>query len=165
MNMPKLVLILALLALLFGALLACGESSQATRVPNSPQSIDQVVLGANTRGADTTSNYNANNQTEAISENLGGNLVTNSWTVEDIKQDCFNFQKAVYTSLLTVHVSDVTVQVNADLVDKYGNKSNGLIGMCELSSATAKNFNWDNLEQDQAWGDYDSTWLLPSLTQ
>jgi hypothetical protein len=72
-----------------------------------------------------------------------------------------------YELTTTYFVSNLmgSVQVNADLVDKYGNKSNGLIGTCELSSATAKNFNWDNLEQDQAWGDYNSTWLLPSLTQ
>jgi hypothetical protein len=162
-TMRRLFILILLIAGLLSV--SCGESPQV--VPNSPQNIDQVVLSIGASGSNVTSQYNDSNHTETISENLGGNMFDNdnATTILIVKKDCFYFQKAVYTSTLTVQVSDVKVQINADLVDKYGNKSNGLIATCELSSATAKNFNWDNLDQAQAWGDYDSTWLLPSLTQ
>jgi len=79
-----------------------------------------------------------------------------SLDVSRIKQDAFAIQKAIWQA----HVSDVdAVQVlfNSDAATPLR------IATCELEQTTAVKLKWANITSDQAWSDYDTSWLSPSL--
>jgi hypothetical protein len=78
-------------------------------------------------------------------------------TVENIVFDCF---KGFYTAPSARAVQSVDVTVNGPITDAYGNTTIGVYGEADLERATARPFNWANLDYQQAWnnGVYDSQW-------
>lgn len=69
--------------------------------------------------------------------------------------NCFDIQKALWHSGIK-HLKDIEINFLGPVVDAYGNKSTGAMGLCELLAPTAAKFNWDNLDAQQAWAVYDN---------
>jgi len=115
-------------------------------------------------GTDLKSTYDNGSKQVTIQENINYGL-DNASILESIKIDCFYIQMAIWQAKIA-HVDTVEVYILSNsLTDQYGNTSTGQLGHCTLGKDTASLFNWGNLTQDQAWGDYDDTWYLPSLNQ
>jgi hypothetical protein len=117
------------------------------------QSIVQKSGAAYVGGA--TVSYDASAKYAHVFENFP---VTgdHSLDVSRIKQDAFAIQKAIWQA----HVSGVdAVQVlfNSDAATPLR------IATCELEQTTAVKLKWANITSDQAWSDYDTSWLSPSL--
>jgi hypothetical protein len=85
-----------------------------------------------------------------------------SWDVSSTqtvcKADVFNEMKALFTSRL--NINEVEVTINGPVTDSYGNNTTGQYADADLTLATAQLFNWDNLDYDTAWNDYDSVWVI-----
>jgi hypothetical protein len=154
---------LPILLLLVFFLVACGSTTIDTSLPIDQQ-INQAVQGAGATGSNIVSSYDGGNKVEVIDENIAGDS-SDSDTINTIKADCFAFQKALWTSSVASQLSDVSIRVNTQVKDPYGHISNSSIGNCELPSATAQQFQWANLNDNDAWKVYDRAWLLPSLSQ
>lgn len=82
-----------------------------------------------------------------------------------IKINCYNVEQTIWTSRLKGVINQAIVHIQSDLVDRYGNESKGEVGNVVLTAATAKLFNWNNLNFNSAWDNetYDRQWMLPSL--
>ena len=175
--MKRLYPILALLILI---LAACGSDTgtstgnptpaptsvpTATPTPKSvAQQVHDLVSNAGMLGKTTTTyGYTDNPKAVIVKDNIGDGNLTNSLTVGEIHLECFNAQKALWTSHLDL--TEVLVQVSMNVVDQYGNQSNQIVATCDLVQATAQKFNWSNLDQESAWQDYDNTTIAPFLTK
>lgn len=92
-------------------------------------------------------------------------FLSNSAARDDVQQDCFFIEQALWTSRLNLVEPAIYVDVQSDLVDKYGNSSRGDIGKVALSRDTEKKFNWANLDYQTAWNNkiFDQQWLLPDI--
>ncbi len=72
-----------------------------------------------------------------------------------IKQDALSIQKAIWQA----HVSGVdAVQINFNSDDATPHR----LATCELERTTVAQLNWTRITSDQAWSDYDTTWLSMS---
>ena len=82
-----------------------------------------------------------------------------------IEINCFDTQKALWTSRLKGIVNSIIIHIQSDLVDKYGNQSKGEVGTATLTSATNSMIQWDNIDFGPAWDNqvYDVQWMLPSI--
>ena len=82
-----------------------------------------------------------------------------------IEINCFDAQKALWTSKLKRIVNSIIIHIQSDLVDKYGNQSKGEVGTATLTSATNLMIQWDNIDFGSAWDNqvYDDQWMLPSI--
>ncbi len=137
-----------------------------TPTPTLTQQIQSQTLDlANNAlhgGIDLKSTYDKGSKQVTIQENINDGF-NNAQVLEQIKIDCFYIQQAIWKAKIA-RVDTVEVYIISNsLVDQYGNTSTGPLAHCILGKNTAALFNWDNLDQDQAWGDYEDTWYLPSL--
>lgn len=139
------------------------HSTPASRLPVDQQ-VANLVENAGATGQNMTSSYDARTQAVTITETTEGGF-TKSGTVDGIKMDCFDFQKALWTAGIAPQISDVKVTINGSLIDQYGHTTTGLWGSCELTRATAGKFVWNNLTWESAWQDYDSQYIRPDLLQ
>jgi hypothetical protein len=89
--------------------------------------------------------------------------LTNDLTITLIKERALQVMKAVYTSKLG-GVQAIILHSIGDTVDKYGHQSNDDWSKVTLNKDTAMKFAWDTITQDQAWDDYDNTWLINGLS-
>jgi hypothetical protein len=125
-----------------------------------------LQLAQNSTSADSstvTSAYEPQAKTITIDETLSEQY-DNSAYRGDIQHDCYSVEQAIWQGHIP-HLSLVEVDISGPLVDKYGNPSTGLLGYCILKHSTEKMFQWNNLTWEQAWNDYDTAWMLPSLNQ
>jgi hypothetical protein len=143
------------------------DTSQPTATPQPKsiaQQVNDLVGNAGMLGqVSTTYGYTDNPKAVVVKDNIGDGNLTNALTVGEIHLECFNAQKALWTAHLDL--TEVLVQISMNVVDQYGNASNQLVATCDLVSATAQKFNWDNLDQDSAWQVYDNTSIAPFLTK
>lgn len=127
----------------------------------SPAQTYDAIAQANCNflAVSVRSTWNAAHATVSVTAQVGPPWDINALhtTVENIVFDCF---KAFYTSPETSAVQWVDVSVKGPVTDSYGNNTIGLYGQADLSRASARPFNWDNLDYLQAWnnGVYDSQW-------
>jgi hypothetical protein len=157
-----------LLLLVTTGLAACGDTTtSAAPVPTTVGGrIQLTVQNSGINGTDVSTNYDEQVKTVTVIETLSESYTLDTGTVVmGVKSECFRVQKALWTSSDASDITSATLTVSGTLTDKYGNDHQGMIGQCDLHSDTAQKFNWDSLSFDQAWGDYDSTYLLPSLTK
>jgi hypothetical protein len=124
-----------------------------TSIQSQLQSIVQKSDAAYVGGATVT--YDASAKYAHVFENFP---VTgdHNLDVSRIKQDAFTIQKAIWQA----HVSGV------DAVQVIFNRDDATplrIATCELEGTTAAKLNWASISSDQAWSDYNDTWLSPSL--
>jgi hypothetical protein len=90
------------------------------------------------------------------------NSASNDLLIENFKQDCYNLQRAIWTSSVSKHVGQLEVTFEMHTQDKYGKVSpNTTVGSCTLTQKPAALFHWDNLIADDTWGIYDNTYLIP----
>ncbi len=82
-----------------------------------------------------------------------------------IRIDCFDIEWMLWHSQLSSALNYINVYIQSDLVDKYGNSSQGNMGYVFLLKKTEKKFNWDGLYARSAWDNkvYDTQWALPSI--
>ncbi|MGZ3644247.1 MAG: hypothetical protein ACXVCM_10380 [Ktedonobacteraceae bacterium] len=79
----------------------------------------------------------------------------NNLDVSRIKQDAFSIQKAIWQA----HVSSVdSVQIIFNDAT-----SQQRLATCEVERTSAAKLSWANITSVQAWSDYDTAWLSPSL--
>lgn len=109
--------------------------------------------------------YTTSDKSVAVGDYVGQGDLTNGLTVQEIKLECFDAQKALWTSGVASKISDVTMGVSMDVIDQYGKQSVQIVATCELSKDTAQKFVWGNLTDDSAWEVYDNTFIAPFLTQ
>lgn len=130
--------------------------------PTTEQQLLSIAQKSGALGKNMTVKYSASSNTAKITETIGV-AWSKASAKRDIQFDCFDIQKAVWTSQM--HVSGIEVDILGPLVDKYGNESTGLIGTCTLLDTTAQKVNWSNLSPRIAWQNqiYDDQWLLPDL--
>lgn len=135
-----------------------------TPTPSLQSQASQVVGGANLTGK--VKNVAEDSGLVTVNDDIGDGNLTNGLTVTEIKSDCFNAQQALWKQLGD-QISEVDVNVYENVVDQYGNTSNQSVAHCALKKATEQQFNWDNLDYDQAWNnnDYDSEYIASFLTQ
>lgn len=124
------------------------------------QTYDAIAqANCNFLTASVTSRWDAAHATVSVTAQAGPQWDINALhtTVENIVFDCF---KAFYTSSGTNAVQWVDVTVTGPLTDAHGNNVIGDYGQANLSRASARPFNWGNLDYLQAWnnGIYDSQW-------
>ena len=177
MRTKKFLLLLLTLSFIF-LLAACDytDTSQPTQQPaqapvtptpteSVAQQANDAVQSANLAGTNVKVSLSGSDLT--VSEDLtqyeiGGNGLI----VDNIKQGCYDMQKAVWTSSVSKHLNQVKLNVTMDTQDQYGKVyHNTLVGYCMLTQKTASLFQWDNLSREDAWKVYDSTWLISFLTQ
>jgi hypothetical protein len=120
-------------------------------IQSQVQSIVQKSGTSYVGGATVT--YDASASYAHVFENI---QITdnNNLDVSRIKHDAFAIQKAIWQA----HVSGVdALQIifNSDDANR--------IATCELKRTTAAKLNWASITGDQAWSDYDTTWLAKSL--
>jgi hypothetical protein len=141
-------------------------TSAPTQKPESiGQQINDIVQNAGLSGKNIQSMYNvAGDKYEKIQEDIGDGNLTNGMTVIQIQNDCFMVQQALWTKMAS-HLSEVEVSITMNVIDQYGKESNGFVADCDLKKNTASKFVWNNLTYDQAWKDYDATFIAPFLTQ
>ncbi len=78
---------------------------------------------------------------------------------DSIKLVTYDIMKDIYTS--NIHpIKSVDVQLLGMVQDKYGKQSSPTIATATLNTDMASKFVWDNLDENSAWSDYDTTWLL-----
>jgi hypothetical protein len=100
-----------------------------------------------------------------VTAKASGNL-TEKMIAQGCQLDAFSVEKALWTSgKLPSNVTEVDVHLSGDLKDKFGNTSTGNWAAVTLSKSTEQMFNWDNLDQNSAWGDYDTAFLVNNLRQ
>jgi hypothetical protein len=128
------------------------------------QQVNDAMQNAGMLGKHLKTSYSRSDKSVTVSDDIGDGNLTNSLTVEEIKLECFNAQKALWTHLAS-QLSDVTVSVTMNVVDQYGNQSNSEVASCDLQKSTEQKFNWNNLYPDLAWQDYDFQYIAPFLTQ
>ncbi len=109
--------------------------------------------------------YSTSDKSVAVGDYIGQGNLTNGMTVQEIKLECFDAQKALWTSGVASKLSDVLMGISMDVIDQYGKQSKQVVATCDLSKDTAQKFVWDNLTDDMAWGDYDNTYIDSFLTQ
>ena len=146
--------------------------TQAPTAKPRPKTMDQqlndIVQHAGLLGNVSSpygAKYNASDKSVTLGDYIGQGNLTNGMTVQEIKLECFTAQKAIWTSGVAAHISDVLMGVSMDVVDQYGKQSIQVVATCDLSKDTAQKFVWENLTDDSAWGDYDNTFIAPFLTQ
>lgn len=109
--------------------------------------------------SETTSQWDVAHSAVLVTVKVGPQWDINALhtTVENIVFDCF---KAYYTASGTADVRSVQVNVQGPITDAYGNNSMGTYGAANLTRATARPFNWENLDYLSAWNNaiYDSQW-------
>ncbi len=126
------------------------------------QQVLQIAQNSGALGSNITVKYYASSNSAKITE-----TIESAWSKASAKRyiqdDCYHFQKAVWTS--HIKVSSIDVNVLGPLVDKYGKQSIGLVGSCTLLDTTAQKINWSNMDYRTAWENqiYDYQWLLPDL--
>jgi hypothetical protein len=120
-------------------------------IQSKVQSIVQKSGTSYVGGAAVT--YNATAKYAHVFENI---QVTGNHNVDfsRIKHDAFAIQKAIWQAHLS-GLDSLQIIFNSDGANR--------IATCELERTTAAKLNWDNISRDQAWSDYDSTWLSKSL--
>lgn len=89
--------------------------------------------------------------------------LTNDLTITLLKERALQVMKAIYTSKMS-GVQAVFLHSVGDTVDKYGHQGHGDWSKVTLKKETAMKFAWDTITQDQAWDDYDNTWLIDGLS-
>lgn len=124
-----------------------------TSIQSQLQSIVQKSGAAYVGGA--TVSYDASAKYAHVFESFP---VTgdHSLDVSRIKQDAFAIQKAIWQAQVS-GVDAIQVLFNSD------DATPQRIATCELERTTAVKLQWANITSDQAWSDYDTSWLSPSL--
>lgn len=157
--MNKRFLWLLVLCIATCTLLACADSTATGVTPTTPgptptiqQRIQALVDSNATLDDKATSSYDGHAVTVTVT--LSEAFDNNGYQLA-IRSNCFAINKALWQN---VHGLDsVEIDFLGPLVDAYGNNSIGGMGMCQLTATTEKLFNWNNLDADQAWSDYDQT--------
>jgi len=146
-------------------------TTAATPAPTQPplplsivQRSTQIAQNTSPFGSKLASKYD-NKGNLTISEYFDPNgFLNNGDVVIGIKSDCFQIQQAEWQAKPALAgVTAIELVITSQLQDKFGNTSTGTIGTCTLTKSTEQLFNWGNLDQDTAWGDYDNVYILPSL--
>jgi hypothetical protein len=146
-------------------------TTAATPAPTQPplplsivQRATQIAQNTDLFGSKLASKY-GNKGNLTISEYFDPNgFLNNGDVVVGIKNDCFQIQQAEWQAKPALAgVTTIELIITSQLQDKFGNTSTGTIGTCTLTQPTEQLFNWGNLYQDTAWGDYDDVYILPSL--
>jgi hypothetical protein len=122
-----------------------------TIIQSQVQSIVQKSGTSYVGGAAVT--YDASAKYAHVFENIqvtGNNKVDFS----RIKHDAFAIQKAIWQAHLS-GLDSLQIIFNSDGANR--------IATCELERMTAAKLNWDSITRDQAWSNYNSTWLSKSL--
>lgn len=121
----RLILLLSCIFLLA----ACGDSdiSQPAQAPVTPtpttpenraQQANDVVQGANLAG--TNVRVSLSGSVLTISEDLSPyGIGGNGLVIDNIKQGCYDVQKAVWTSSLSKHLSQVKLNITVDTQDQF----------------------------------------------
>ncbi len=178
----RLWLILAAVVLVLAAISAVASKGQSQQPASTTQTTQQPTTQAPTQPpTKPTPQASIQSQLQSIVQKsgaayVGGATVTydasakyahvfenfpvtgdNNLDVGRIKQDAFAIQKAIWQA----HVSGVeAVQVLFDSDDV----NNPLrLATCELESTTAVKLKWASITSDQAWSDYNDTWLSPNI--
>lgn len=147
-------------------------TSEPTQAPSPtptprPQTTQQriesqtlaLAKSKTTFGSDFSSRYDTDAKDVTITETI--TPTDNAGTITQVKSECFDIQQAIWQA--NIPITSLEIHVVGPLVDQYGKTSTGMIGSCTLDKKTAQQFVWSNLDGDRAWGDYDLTYLLPSL--
>jgi biopolymer transport protein ExbD len=137
--------------------LAVKKNQLLTQIPQASIQ-DQLLSIVQKSGAayvgDATVNYDASAKYVHVFENFPVTGDTNT-DVGRIKQDAFAIQKAIWQA----HVSGV----DAVQVIFNDDTSQQRLATCELEGTTAAKLKWASIASDQAWSEYDSSWLSPNL--
>lgn len=159
------------LAALVALLAGCGSPATHTAPPPSPMptasdpvsALVQRALGSLARQVTTTSS--AADQSVTVT-------VTGPWSKvpaadadvsaaqEQVKSICFQAQRALWTSGMSLRLATVTVLGPA--LDAYADLTIQPYGTAVLTAATAAKLEWSSLGTDAAWERYDNEWLRPS---
>ena len=111
----------------------------------------------NTDSGPTTTKvlYDTKSQTVTVTADVAYHNDTDS-----LKMVTYNIFKDIYTRGISA-IKSVDLRVFGLVQDQYGKKSSVVIATATLNADTASKFVWDNIDNNQAWSDYDATWLLP----
>jgi hypothetical protein len=144
--------------LLLAMLAACG--------PTNDQATQQRLAHLASQAAASYTNnvvttYDGQKQTLSVTATVGW---TSDITIADIAKSqeraktlCFQVQRALWTSGVTL--KEATVTVLGPVQDDYADMILDAHGVAELSAKTAAGFDWAALTPDSAWSRYDSVWL------
>ena len=141
---------------------ATSAPTQAPAPTDTPatSSIDSIVQNSGALGIGAggiTDTYDTSSQIVKIRDDWANNDLTQF----DIKDDCFQLQKALWTS--GTQISEVDIAFTINTVDDLGNKGNSHVGECDLKAATEAQFHWDSMLDDGAWSNYDVATIDTSI--
>lgn len=130
-------------------------------LPMPVLTLEEKIQALNFVGTDTHVSYDKESHTLFLTKDIGEPLDYNTGQYT-ARMEIFDMLHSVYTSHLISGLAEVDVTITAPLVDQYGKTSNGPITKATLTSTTEQLFNWDGLDHETAWKDYDSTWQIPN---
>jgi hypothetical protein len=131
--------------------------------PLTPEQVLNNIAQDQVLSHQTTTTFDG---TAVIVTAKASDNLTEKMIAQGCQIDAFNVEKALWTSgKLPSNVTEVDVHLTGDLQDKFGNTSTGNWAAVTLSKSTEQQFNWANLDQTSAWGDYDTAFLVANLRQ
>jgi hypothetical protein len=144
---------------------ATATRSAAVGTPTTTERLAMVARAAFGGGVQQSeATYDGQSQTVKVTGTLGGDVPVTDGEIaaahERTKALCFQVQRALWTSGITLH--EVTVLVRGPTFDDYGNQYLDGYGTAVVEEATAKTLAWATLSADGAWERYDRVWLRPN---
>ena len=139
------------------------KKAQPTPKPLTTQERIMSLINGNSGDGSISQNiYSDSDQSVQTTLTIGMQW-DNSSTVTAIESGCYDIQKSLWTANPSLGLQTVTVFVDGPVTDAYGKQSIAQVGFCNLKSATAAKFSWDNLDGQSAWSVYDNQGLAPFL--